>query len=564
MGGLLTGSLALFAVLGRFTRWELVPYVAEVEDDEGERHVVCVGNDGRATRCGEGSAFAVTMISELALLYYLSSFYGAERAELVFLVPVTLAPSLAEDDGEFRLCMGADSASSLFEEFDSTKFLECVGGSLRRLAESLQGGANDESSEILHSSFQRLLDGLRNDGLRSLRAEGLLELYGGSSLKTRLTLRAVPAAMSVTVSEGGKGSVLSFRLSPAMEVTAGYMALLMLDELKRAGGSSLIAAFDATHGINYLGYAALQAFQTALDLYAYDWVSERGDLVEFPVKRVMVYNSDPVTRPPLKPVGPEAYKYHLVLIEDGAEYARSSLRRVADNVVKALRTLRRIQQPRAEEISEHGECLERMIRSGVILWSIVQAQHLLSALNEAGLTYNAPSLAVTLPSRTKTDSSVVQIDIKTDALQILGLSMLEGIAKLIANGVAHRLRTYGIEVEGFPHALVYIDVSRLRGGRLSRDGLLGLIYGPAAPVLLDVEARDSIPEWLCMHQRSTREKLDERNFIAHAGLARGAVEPLELECEEDRARHYKLKLTRILQDVCNMLDSSRPKPHQQQ
>jgi hypothetical protein len=218
------------------------------------------------------------------------------------------------------------------ELFRNCKLLEGAGlGELyRRVGKCCEVRGRDVARRVAGALYCKVLeaaDALKSDGADGCLGEqrrllgfmaGLLDEIASGGLSAsrnydgvEVSLHVVPVPLALTTKlQLGEGQrVVTFRLASAADALASIlwldMASRVLEALRR--GSSVIAAVDLTHGINYASASLLRA-----GLSVADALSAVVQVVGSGTASFRFYNSDPVVKPAIEVRSREAYKIHLV------------------------------------------------------------------------------------------------------------------------------------------------------------------------------------------------------------------------------------------------------------
>ncbi len=529
------GTVAIFAILGRFGGWRRVGYIVEDVDDSGNRKVYGVDESGAGCvyHGGDGCKPIGSTVAEYALALHKAA--RGYDVYLTFFTPLSLI-SLERLKGLEGRISGEDVAELL--QSDIIRRLRDV---VRKSDEPLSSGVTRSLEET-----EPLCPGSGDTPLLALRTRRV-PLSRGS-----ITTLFVPIPARVTQKDQEGSTIFSFvtDLDDVRSIMSAWIMYVLRDYVRPN-----LAVVDTTHGMNYLAGLLEEEFNKVAS------VMPRGVVL-----RAQYYNTDPVV-PPL----PEdaVYKYHLLearlfsstrlthSLPELAARLQGYVKRLEENLGTegGRESVERGKSP--SSIVSVAERVVGIVRgyaapffdNEVLLWGTVFAKAALRLTDMRELEqFSKFNIAVFI----KKDRIVRVIqtlipytikDIKDyDYARRLALlsSSLRGLRELLRNTLDvldKALAESGVELLIDPLKLYEetenatknatrdkVEVFKYTPPLEKEEGALPPEYPPAAYVLLRHALREDVARFRHRHFKGKEEEgVRPRNFIAHAGLSRGVV-----------------------------------------
>ena len=410
-------------------------------------------------------------------------------------------------------------------------------------------------------------------GVETVRS--YLQGYAKARMKSQeasLDVEVAPTALTQVVDCKGAKLIASMRSGGGAfdVVKTAILAGLTRDLLNAACNVGLdgkvVFIADTTHGINYTTIAFHEAARLSARLAALlaPVLCEREPP---PSIELMVYNSDPVLRPPLQPGGREAYKIHLVqtstLEGRGLGHGQSLASMVIDD--SSCNSIRCLEDRLKEEL----KTLPNTVRKDPLdLGAVRDLAYMLAALAGGVLPYSL-CLAKRLEGRILTVQSPIQL--------------IEELTRLyneytIDYKVQDDIVLFNIRVsapkESWALTALYLLILLQRiaslcgvsvnGGScvipLSCLNTYSYLLSEPAKALLDYEVNElerhakELKSGDCREWEKAKGKLDLRVFQAHAGLPGGMTrvcrgEPVQ--GEESGLLYVQIQLDKTVEGLLN-------------
>lgn len=526
------------SLLGDFGSWSLVPYA--VEDIE---------NNQRKTFFNDNSKPYVNFYTFFAILEHILRHYNdVEIIENVIYVPLSLITSRSASNakGELRelynkICYGHGFEVS-FNEAKNMIINEFIKKIELIIAESKakQKSVDDRVVELL----SQLKDLAKKEEEKIIIKD--------KSINVKLYFTPIPLALTYTCSTKNNFNIkkiITYRFKNAADKLT---ALMLFDSAMRAykllsEKRELQIVVDLSHGVNYSSSSLYQTVQWLARMLRALANLDLGKSI------IKIYNSDPVFLPPLDINGKNAYKIHLVRYEiidkttSGVGAVQQTLaeiinefkiRKIYFNKIKPL-TVKAI-DPEFLKYSALATALGLPIQALYYSLSLFKNNNnFIEILNELINEYNFNSLKLKIQPRTN-DNETININISSGKLPLY-----EDALWLIALTILYELATKKSEISHQKCANFIINF-------IKNSYLTNKIYGLGLFVL-DYKRKCTIDnikddfyeifDWLSRHSATIMinelisdnklsgpimytypiGNIDERNLLAHAGLARGAA-----------------------------------------
>ena len=425
--------------------------------------------------------------------------------------------------------------------------------------------------------------------------------------KIKFTIRfiALPAALTHVCSNGTdkafnkrirKNTIVTFRLSEAADVSGAFMLghiVVSVLRLLRQNYRKLLLIIDSTHGINYIGASLISYIMN----YLISWLRGLTEVLEDLSISVRIYNSDPVISPTLeiecmseqRKLPPSAYKIHLVYNEDisttktggnvqafiVSNTSGIDLGSVAEDLVNFV--LRKLNNTNVG--SECVESLPKLVclliqscKLGLPIWTLLYSKKFINELNiEIKDPLNTlirlikpPSFKRLYPNRIH---NVVNVDYKEQDIFVFSrvIVLLLSLALIllaykrvldsrlvdiklldINESILHRenenIRIYTLAAISFKFRDNNVDSIRREYEKVFRW------LGRQSFIVFfnEIVSDEKVSE--CTSFCYAIGNIDERNFVAHAGLSRGAV-IWSFKCPLKKGESRAVMLSAVIADT---------------